>query len=336
MISTYYARLIHRELELMGKLSADLWSEAGLTADDLITLEHLPEALFHRYLSTAIKLSGDKAFGLRFGRYAGAFSAGFAGLATVTAPRLKESLQAYVSFSRLVASAIDLELDVIQRGSNSYLRIRVIEKMDMADTCRTQLEVLTYTLQNTLEATIGQPFTSGRYNFAYAAPSYADQYIESYGCPCFFNEPQSSFEIPEALTLQPLPAFNQQLWELSLAQCNRLCDEASSTQAKVYYQRVIEILHSSGVPLLTSPEVAKALHLSTRTLNRRLANEACNFREIRLQVQMGLAKQYLQQSMISIDAISTLLGYQDPANFRRACKQYYGCTPQKLRAPGDS
>jgi len=320
----------------MGKLSVDLWSESGLTADDLSTQEYLPESQFHRFLSKAVSLSGDKAFGLRFGRYAGAFSAGFAGLATVTAPRLKESLQAYVSFSRLVASAIDLELDVIQRGQNSYLRIRVIEKMDMEGTRRTQLEVLAFTLQNTLEATIGQPFTSGRYNFAFEAPSYADQYADCYSCPCFFNEQESSFEIPETISLQPLPGFNQKLWELSLAQCNRLCDEASSAQTKVYSQRVIEILHSSGLPLLASPEVAKALHLSIRTLNRRLANEGCNFRAIRLQVQMGLAKQHLQQSTYSIDAISALLGYQDPANFRRACKQYYGCTPQKLRVCDDS
>ena len=77
--------------------------------------------------------------------------------------------------------------------------------------------------------------------------------------------------------------------------------------------------------------MAQRLHLSDRTLNRRLQDESASFRELRAQVTNRWARQYLDATDLSIDAIAAQLGYRDAANFRRAFRNANACSPSDYR-----
>jgi AraC-like DNA-binding protein len=73
--------------------------------------------------------------------------------------------------------------------------------------------------------------------------------------------------------------------------------------------------------------VAKALHLSPRTLQRRLAESGTTFQQVVDRVRQTYARLYLRQARLSLDEISYLLGYTRLAAFDRAFKRWTGTTP---------
>lgn len=83
----------------------------------------------------------------------------------------------------------------------------------------------------------------------------------------------------------------------------------------------------------TIEEAAQHVGVSVRTLRRRLESSHRNFTQIRLDVRMQLAVRYLKTSDISIERISTLVGYSDQASFTRAFREWHGQTPLSLRQP---
>lgn len=78
--------------------------------------------------------------------------------------------------------------------------------------------------------------------------------------------------------------------------------------------------------------VAEALRTTTRTLWRRLESEGTSFVAIVDDVRCSLAAGYLKMTRKSTDDIAMLLGFSDPANFRRALKRWTGKGPVELRS----
>ncbi len=77
--------------------------------------------------------------------------------------------------------------------------------------------------------------------------------------------------------------------------------------------------------------MADSLHVSSRTLNRRLQDEGTTFRQLRLEAVHNWAKRLLLEK-VSVEAIALSLGYENPANFRRSFRDYVGCSPTEWLA----
>ena len=90
-------------------------------------------------------------------------------------------------------------------------------------------------------------------------------------------------------------------------------------------------MRSCEPPLPDLGLVAARLHLSQRTLNRRLQQEGTNFREVKAGALNTWARQHLMETDHSVEAIAAALGYQDAANFRRAFRKREGCSPGEFR-----
>ena len=77
--------------------------------------------------------------------------------------------------------------------------------------------------------------------------------------------------------------------------------------------------------------VAERLALSSRSLQRRLAQEGTSFRKVLEDTRAQLATHYLKQSQLSAAEIAFLLGYDDPNSFFPAFRAWTGTTTQALR-----
>ena len=96
-------------------------------------------------------------------------------------------------------------------------------------------------------------------------------------------------------------------------------------------QRVREwLIHAlpSGEP--TREAVADAMHLTPRTLLRRLALEDTHWKQLLNEVRRELALSYLRQGHSAAE-ITYLLGFGDPGNFTRAFRRWTGETPSAWR-----
>ena len=77
--------------------------------------------------------------------------------------------------------------------------------------------------------------------------------------------------------------------------------------------------------------VAEKMELSTRTLRRRLKNEGTSFRDLLEEIRYGLAREYLTDTDLPMDEISSLLGYTESGNFSHAFRRWAGIAPSAWR-----
>jgi AraC-like DNA-binding protein len=77
--------------------------------------------------------------------------------------------------------------------------------------------------------------------------------------------------------------------------------------------------------------VAAALHLSERSLQRRLAEAGTRYGEILRDTRHQLACSYLRDPRVSIGEIAWLLGFADQSSFTRAFRRWEGRSPTAYR-----
>ncbi len=79
-------------------------------------------------------------------------------------------------------------------------------------------------------------------------------------------------------------------------------------------------------------EIAASVHLSERTLQRRLQEENVSYQELLNDARRELAQQYLADPQLSLTEIADLLGFGDQSNFFRATRRWFGVSPGQYRA----
>jgi AraC-like DNA-binding protein len=81
----------------------------------------------------------------------------------------------------------------------------------------------------------------------------------------------------------------------------------------------------------TIEDIADALHLSSRTLQRRLQDEGFNFQRVLDEARHQLARHYLTNSVLELNEAAYLLGYEDGNSFVRAFRTWEGVPPARWR-----
>jgi AraC-like DNA-binding protein len=94
-------------------------------------------------------------------------------------------------------------------------------------------------------------------------------------------------------------------------------------------RRQIVRLARDGEPSLE--KVAEALHVSPRTLRRRLQERDRQFRTLRDDTLRRLAEDHLRDPRLQLAEVALLLGYSEQSAFTRAFRRWTGETPAAFR-----
>ena len=78
-------------------------------------------------------------------------------------------------------------------------------------------------------------------------------------------------------------------------------------------------------------EMAQHMHMSVRTLRRRLKDEGTTYQEFKDQTRRDAAQQLLSRPELKINAIAAMLGFDEPSAFHRSFKKWTGNTPGEYR-----
>jgi AraC-like DNA-binding protein len=81
----------------------------------------------------------------------------------------------------------------------------------------------------------------------------------------------------------------------------------------------------------TIEDIADALHVSSRTLQRRLQDEGSSFQRVLEDARHQLARHYLNNSVLELNEAAYLLGYEDSNSFVRAFRTWEGVPPARWR-----
>jgi len=166
----------------------------------------------------------------------------------------------------------------------------------------------------------------------HAAPACAGNYYALFRCPVSFQAADYKITFGTADVDLPLPGSNPELALLHdqiivkyLARLNR--DDIETRVREV----IVDQLPSGGI---SDESVAEALHMNSRTLQRRLSEAGTTFKTLLVEVRRGLARKYVQDCNLTITEISFLLGFSETSAFSRAFRTWTGQAPTQFRMAG--
>lgn len=111
-----------------------------------------------------------------------------------------------------------------------------------------------------------------------------------------------------------------------------LSQKLNKLYANNYTYRVKQqILLLLGTSQPTLEQIAKILNISSRSLQRHLEEEGCNFRSLLNSIQIRIAKEYLNHTNYSLFEIALLTGFSSSSNFCNAFKRSTQISPGQYR-----
>ncbi|WP_370154681.1 AraC family transcriptional regulator [Ferrovibrio sp.] len=177
----------------------------------------------------------------------------------------------------------------------------------------------------------GQPVRPAQLRLRHAATDSLGEYRRIFGCPPDFEAADDSLLLDAATLALPVRQASPGLHDMLAGYASRALEQLGGGDA--FGDAVTGAIRASlaedgnaGID-----RIAALLHLSPRTLQRRLAGRGTSLQAEVARVRCALARQMLRDPRHSIDSIAGRLGFADPANFRRAFKAWTGQTAAQWR-----
>jgi AraC-like DNA-binding protein len=184
---------------------------------------------------------------------------------------------------------------------------------------------------------VGQKVPLKYANFKYSVPDHVKEYSLFFPCHCRFNQSENSIVFDRSALSLPI---KQQERELKQFLKNSPADLLSkpmfhstfTTQVMNYMGESMIKNTVEAMPLIE--QVAGYFHMSSRNLRRRLKEENSSYQSIKDTLRQDQAMKLLNNKDLAINQVAREIGFNEPAAFTRAFKQWTGQTPKDYRDEG--
>lgn len=172
-----------------------------------------------------------------------------------------------------------------------------------------------------------------RVAMAYPQPEDAGAYQAFFGCPVIFGQPANLLEVDAALLDLPIRSADPVVGRTLQEHAEKLLQIQAESSERDTLSRLrrclVEQLPEHGGAI---EAVALSLHLTVRTLQRRLSREGTSYQRELDDTRHALAGRYLRHSRLSIGEVAERLGYKEQSSFSHAFKAWTGLTPVQYRS----
>lgn len=321
-----YARLLCALLRGRGLDVGEALAGTGMTWAQLAKEEQFVTfAAMRRLILQAAALTGSAALGLELGPAAQPSAHGPVGYAAVASGTLEQALEVVAQYGAARIRGVDFRLATDRDGATLEMR----ERFDFGDVRIFILETLLVTVMGLLEALAGQPLERAECRLPYKAPRWAAEYARYVKAKVRFGAACLQIRLPRDLLETPCLTADAAAYAVARRECERSLAGESGMAQRVR----LRLLEREGdYPALAA--VARELHISARTLMRKLKQEGTSYQELLDAVRKERAEWYLRETGDAVEAIAERLGYADTSNFSRVCRRWFGMSPRELRWKG--
>jgi AraC-like DNA-binding protein len=320
--------MVAKAFESFQKDSGKLFERAGLDPAKLGDPDaRYPYRGMQRLWQHAVEETGDPSFGLVVARCWHPTSLHALGYSWMASTSLRDAMERMARYVRLVSSAATVRL--VEHD-------QVVEfRMELESGCEPlpayeSVDAAMATLVHMCRISYGEDFNPLRVRLRRPAPADPRPFETLFRAPIAFSAEGNVLDFAKAdleshlLTSNPaLAAANDRVIAEYLLRFER-----SSVATRVR-ARLIAQLPAGRVD---QESVAAALHMTQRTMQRRLRREGTSYKTLLEDVRRELALEYARQAHLSVNEMTYLLGYSEPGSLSRAFKRWTGCSPSGYRA----
>ena len=315
-----------RLVEMHGIDARALLLEVGI---DPATLRdpsaRIPSAFWDTAGARAAALIPDPAFGLRAARCWHPSNLGALGHAWLASSTLRTGLQRLERYSRILGEKAQLKITDTRDGLRlAYDHRRRDPVLRVIGTDFVLSLVLDMCRMN-----YGASLRPVEVRLARGRPADTEPYRHFYGCPIHFEANEDSFLLTLRVADEPLPTANRQLAGTldSILTAQLAALDKNNIPARCKSNLLDEL--TSGE--LSEEEMAKHLHMSRRTLQRKLAESNTTYQKLVDDTRRDLALRYMEDPRNTITDVTFLLGFSGQSAFSRAFKRWTGMSPTTYR-----
>jgi AraC-like DNA-binding protein len=325
-----YVLLLCDVLRRFGHDDGRLLAELGISRSGLLSPDsRVPVLLAHSAARRAIALAGDQGLGPAFAAALKVTLHGPLGMMALSSPTIGAAMDAAGRY--LVLRAPFLSMSHRLDGHHAHIRFAALD--DLADLKDFILEIMLLGFAHIAEQLLGKPLQDAGISLPGAPPVWYRQQTMSLPVPIRYGAaeaelilPLSVFEAAPQLADPAIAALAREQCEQEFRQLFREVNRLSD--------RIADLLAAcpDGTALPDLEAMAKRLHMSSRTLKRRLQEEGAQWRQLLDAELCRRACVALRQPSAQISDVAFSLGYQDVSNFSRAFRRWTGETPKDWRA----
>ncbi|MCE7509207.1 helix-turn-helix transcriptional regulator [Alloalcanivorax xenomutans] len=157
----------------------------------------------------------------------------------------------------------------------------------------------------------------------------AERIGQALNCPCRAHSGNFFLEIDGQATAAPVSERDEHLYQINLSYAEGLI--RAKRRRQTFIDGIKELIDDDRPALRTIDDVALALGLHKRVLQRHLREHDTSFRQLKISVLKTRALQRMIVQGWRTDAIAEELGYADLSAFHRAFKNWFGVSPRRFR-----
>ncbi len=286
--------------------------------------ERIPLPMFELMLAQIKQQYDPIGLGICLGGSAQIDDIGVIGYLSLSCETFWEVVLRLVRYHRIAYDVNDMQVNFsndsieISWGSDRTLPSRLIE------------ESLLSMFLTVIRQLIGTPDLNAlSVSLLYGKPSDSSRYEQFFGCPVQFSSEQTLLQLPISVLSAPVVCTNPMLSLRSEQQAEAMLSALPEDDRLIAELRrvLVECLHNGESTL---EQVALRMHLSSHTLETRLAEHEQNFAQILDVTRRKLAEQYLRDASLPMADVAFLLGYEVAEEFEQDFQKWTGHKPTHI------
>jgi AraC-like DNA-binding protein len=323
------ARLIWPFLRLLRERGLEIDSPIvrGSSTDDPDA--RIPHRIAISLLKQVAMGTGDEAIGIRAAEYVRPGDFDVLEYAAVSSPTWGEAMLVVNRYLRLIHDAAEFTLDVA--GERAIWRYRFPPGVDLPPASVEYFMAVVVLLGRRYSG--GDFLKGGAAHFIHPPPRDASEQRRMFGPSVLFEQTENCLVFPVSALSLPMvksdPALRSMLERVAREMLERL-PKADALTGQIRQLLASEL--GRGDPGIVT--LAQHLHMTPRTLRRRLAEIGTTHRDILEQLRKELALRYLGERSIGTSEVAFLLGYSNASAFHKAFKRWTGVSASEYRRRG--
>ncbi len=288
--------------------------------------ERVPGAVVERLWQAGEAMTGDPDVGLHSAESFNPGALNVVGYAVLSSRTAGEALARLGRYAAILNDGLRVTLE------GGTCRFEAVEGLEnyLLQSPRQVMEALATGVVVTLRNLTLGGIEPRAVRFRHAAPASTAEHRRVFGREPAFAQAENALEFTARELDRPLRSSNAALLPIFEARSNALLERLDRL-GPVSRRLLTEVAIRMQGALPTLAEIAVALAMSTRNLQRALSGEGTTYQELLDEARRELALRHLAAPGGTAAEVAFLLGFSDASAFTRAFRRWTGTTPGAWR-----